>query len=136
MPLANVFINRYNKTHCQNKLLTYDVIKALEEHEWIGNVRELKNVIENMVIVSNNEYLQTEDLPWVERSENGEIEKEIREISRDESLTLGEAKERLERLILAAEVAKGSTTREIAEKHKVNSSTIVRKLQKYELNKR
>lgn len=29
-----------------------------------GNVRELKNVIENMVIVSNNEYLQTEDLPW------------------------------------------------------------------------
>ena len=27
-------------------------------------MRELKNVIENMVIVSNNEYLQTEDLPW------------------------------------------------------------------------
>ena len=33
MPLANLFINRYNKKYCQHKLLTYDVIKELEAHE-------------------------------------------------------------------------------------------------------
>ena len=131
MPLANLFINRYNKVYCQHKLFTYDVIKELEEHEWTGNVRQLKNVVENMVIVSNNEYLQTEDLPWVVTGETNERNRNIKEIASDESLTLQEATDKLEKMILAREKQICSSTREMAAKLNVNQSTIVRKLQKY-----
>ena len=134
MPLANLFINRYNKKYCQHKLFTYDVIKELEAHEWTGNVRQLKNVIENMVIVSNNEYLQTEDLPWVASSEKGKDTKEIKRIAGDDTLTLAEATDELEKMILTREKERCSSTREMAARLNVNQSTIVRKLQKYGLD--
>ena len=99
-----------------------------------GNVRQLKNVVENMVIVSNNEYLQTEDLPWIASSEKGESTKEIKRIASDDALTLAEATDELEKLILTREKERCSSTREMAAKLNVNQSTIVRKLQKYGLD--
>ena len=135
MPLANLFINRYNKKYCQHKLLTYDVIKELEAHEWTGNVRQLKNVIENMVIVSNNEYLQTEDLPWEPKvTEKGEVDRLVKDIVDIDSLTLAEATEELEKTILRRAKETCHSTREMANKLDVNQSTIVRKLQKYGLD--
>ena len=38
-------------------------LKALEEYEWPGNVRQLRNVIEKMVVLSSGEKLTVEDLP-------------------------------------------------------------------------
>ena len=135
MPLANLFINRYNKKYCQHKLLTYDVIKELEAHEWTGNVRQLKNVIENMVIVSNNEYLQTEDLQWEPKvTEKGEVDRLVKDIVDIDSLTLAEATEELEKTILRRAKETCHSTREMANKLDVNQSTIVRKLQKYGLD--
>lgn len=134
MPLASFFIQRYNKKYNQEKVLTSELVEELEKHEWTGNVRELKNVIENMVIVSNNEYLQLDDLPWAA--------KKIREENQDQNiidsiaasdLTLAEATEELEKQILQKAMNSSRSTREMAEKLKVNQSTIVRKLQKYRI---
>ena len=133
MPLASLFLNRYNKKYGQEKLLTYDLIKALEKHPWPGNVRQLKNIIENMVIVSNNEYLQTEDLPWNEKDKKNEMSRTIVSLVDNEELGLNEAVEELERRMLQKAKDTCGTTRKIAEKLKVNQSTVVRKLQKYNL---
>ena len=35
----------------------------LEQHEWKGNVRELRNVIERSLIVCESDELHPEDLP-------------------------------------------------------------------------
>ena len=43
--------------------LTRDYIAALEKAEWKGNIRELKNVIERSVILSETEALDTDTLP-------------------------------------------------------------------------
>lgn len=133
MPLASLFLNRYNKKYGQEKQLTYDLVKALERYPWPGNVRQLKNIMENMVIVSNNEYLQTEDLPWNEKSKKSGMNRTISSLVENEELGLNEAVEELERQILAKAKESCGTTRKIAEKLKVNQSTVVRKLQKYNL---
>ncbi|MCI8609677.1 MAG: sigma 54-interacting transcriptional regulator [Firmicutes bacterium] len=133
MPLASLFLNRYNKKYGQEKMLTYDLIKALEKYSWQGNVRQLKNIMENMVIVSNNEYLQTEDLPWNEKEKKNEMTRTIGSLVENEELGLNEAVEELERRILLKAKDTCGTTRKIAEKLKVNQSTIVRKMQKYNL---
>lgn len=60
--LADVFLKMYaGKTEQTQKRLDASAIKALKQHLWIGNVRELKNVIlqaafatEGDVITSNN----------------------------------------------------------------------------------
>ena len=57
VPLATKFVNQFNTLYGQKKKLTYSLIKELERYEWPGNIRELKNVIENLVVVSDDDYL-------------------------------------------------------------------------------
>ncbi|HZZ75074.1 MAG TPA: helix-turn-helix domain-containing protein, partial [Puia sp.] len=40
-----------------------DFLEALKKHEWKGNIRELKNIMERSLIVSNGAELTTDDLP-------------------------------------------------------------------------
>ncbi len=45
------------------KLFTTDAIEALQGYEWTGNVRELKNTIERIVIMTAKETITAVDLP-------------------------------------------------------------------------
>ncbi len=47
--LANRFLNEANRHQGRNARLEPAAVKALQAHEWRGNVRELKNTIERMV---------------------------------------------------------------------------------------
>lgn len=130
-PLSMLFLFQYNKRYNQNKELTIDVIKELEKYNWPGNIRQLKNVIENMVVVSNNEYLQINDLPWNKEKNAGR--KIVNLLENAENLTLTEATELLEKAMLEKAKTKHQTSRAIAESLGVDQSTIVRKLKKYNL---
>jgi len=132
MPLASFFLQKYNKKYGQEKLLTFEIVEELEKHEWVGNVRELKNVIENMVIVSNNEYLQIDDLPWaVTKRPSAASGGSMIEVAAASGMTLTEASEEVERMMITNALETCSSTRELAAKLGVNQSTIVRKMQKY-----
>lgn len=130
-PLSMMFLYQFNKKYNQNKELTIDVIKELEKYNWPGNIRELKNVIENMVVVSNNEYLQTEDIPWNKEKNSGR--KIVSMVNNTEDLTLMEATELLEKTMLEKAKLKYQTTRAIGENLGIDQSTVVRKLKKYNL---
>lgn len=41
-----------------------DFIEVLKQHQWPGNIRELRNVIERSVILANSEELKVESLPF------------------------------------------------------------------------
>ena len=54
--LAKYFIKQFSlKTNKQEPSITKSFLKALEHHPWKGNIRELKNVIERSVILSDGE---------------------------------------------------------------------------------
>lgn len=125
-PLALKFIHKFNNQYGQNKKFTYEVMKELEAYTWPGSIRELKNVIENMVVVSNNEYLQLNDLPWI-TCEKEYIDK------KEDSLSLQESLDQLEKKILINAKKNYGSSRKIAEVLKVDQSTIIRKLKKYDL---
>lgn len=121
LPIATKFTNSFNKLYGQNKKLTYDLVSELEDYPWPGNIRELKNVIENMVVVSQNEYLRSGDLSW--GRDSGEI--------LDEQPTLKAAMEDFEKRFLQKAKERWKTTEKIGEMLDVNQSTISRKLRKY-----
>ena len=125
-PLALKFIHKFNRQYGQNKKFTYEVMKELENYTWPGSIRQLKNVIENMIIVSNNEYLQLNDLPWL-CGGNPAVSKKQEELSLQESL------DQLELHILKNAKSRYGSSRKIAEALKVDQSTIIRKLKKYGL---
>jgi DNA-binding NtrC family response regulator len=75
-PLARCFTEVFSaKTNKKIKSLTDDFMGALKQHQWQGNIRELKNVIERSVILSDGDTLQIDTLPvemnYVPRAGNG-----------------------------------------------------------------
>ena len=57
------FSGEYRKTP---KQFTGDAIEALQGYEWIGNIRELKNTVERIVIMNAKETIAADDLPEIE----------------------------------------------------------------------
>lgn len=62
--LAKHFIKVFSaKTNKKVKTVSEDFIEALKHHQWPGNIRELKNIIERTVILSGSENLSADNLP-------------------------------------------------------------------------
>jgi DNA-binding NtrC family response regulator len=61
--LAETFLQRHA---ADNKLeprrFTHEALRALEEYDWPGNVRQLSHVVERAVTLSNGEWIEVEDL--------------------------------------------------------------------------
>jgi len=62
--LAMHFLNVYaGKLSKRITGITPQAMEALTAHRWVGNVRELENVIERAAVLTSNEVLDMEDLP-------------------------------------------------------------------------
>lgn len=62
--LANYFLDRINKRVGKNiKGLELDCIKEFQNSYWPGNLRQMEQVIERMVLLSNKSTLNAKDIP-------------------------------------------------------------------------
>lgn len=62
--LIDAFIDEFNKTNQRNiSGISPKAINVLMSYDYPGNIRELKNIIESMAILSHNEILDLDDLP-------------------------------------------------------------------------
>lgn len=57
---VTVFSHKMNK---KVRKIEESFIETLQQHNWNGNIRELKNVIERSIILMNDDELKTENLP-------------------------------------------------------------------------
>ena len=63
--LANNFLQVFAaKTNKKVNTITEEFTEALKLHDWPGNIRELKNVIERSVILTNSNELTADTLPF------------------------------------------------------------------------
>ena len=51
-PIATKFVTEFNRVHQHNFRLTPALIRRLRDHDYPGNVRQLRNVIERLVVIS------------------------------------------------------------------------------------
>src|SRR5512145_1611412 len=62
--LTRLFIERYRtKFHSSVKGISDSALKILSTHRWPGNIRELENLMERLVAMSDKEWITDEDLP-------------------------------------------------------------------------
>jgi DNA-binding NtrC family response regulator len=67
IPLAEFFLRKFKRTPIP-KVLSQEVKEILQEHNWRGNVRELRNTIENMLIFSQGNVLSPDDIPFMKNA--------------------------------------------------------------------
>ena len=48
------FLNKVNQRHGRNVILAADALRQLESYTWPGNIRQLENVIERLVVMSES----------------------------------------------------------------------------------
>lgn len=65
VPLANYYLNLYNTKYKTNKVFSSDVIDIFMNYEWLGNIRQLKNIIERAFVFSNKPEITNHDLPEI-----------------------------------------------------------------------
>ncbi|MCS6893958.1 MAG: sigma-54 dependent transcriptional regulator, partial [Deltaproteobacteria bacterium] len=61
--LANYFFDRYKKKYNRDLVIKSSFIEALKLHEFRGNVRELQNIIERVVLLNETGTITYKDLP-------------------------------------------------------------------------
>ena len=63
--LARFFLRRYNVKFRKNiQGIADSTLKILGSHWWPGNIRELENLIERLVAISDKDWITDEDLPY------------------------------------------------------------------------
>ena len=120
---VNEFAGRNGKAI---RLISDRALELLRSHDWVGNVRELRNVIERAVIVSNVDTLRVEHLPDEIRAKEGDLP----ERAGAGLLTLAEAEARHIARVLARTGGQIGTAADVLGIHR---NTLARKIREYGL---
>lgn len=124
-PLVKIFTEKANKKYRFNKSFTQKAIELLEIYEWPGNIRELINVVERALIVSNKDQIYSTELPMAEKSAVRPGTKHTH--------NLKEITERIELEYISAAYEEYGNVRDAARSLGIDASTFVRKRKKYSL---
>ena len=69
--LASYFLEKYSTANnSKTKAFAPSALRVLSDAMWEGNVRELENLVERLVVLSNKEIIEEADLPSVNQSED------------------------------------------------------------------
>jgi PAS domain S-box-containing protein len=128
--LAHHFLNIYNERYNRSKQLTSEVVEIFIRYSWPGNVRELENVIERMVVISEDNQITKKDLPG--EFFNKEEMNNSAGVYVSRLMPLKEASALVEYQLIKQAIEEGGSTYKAAEILGVDQSTIIRKLKRYE----
>lgn len=127
-PLIDMYLLHYNEKYKENKTITASAKKVLSGFKWPGNIRELQNIVERLVLTTGSSEIDVDDLPEfiLEASENTD------NVPRRGSLA--DQMDIAEKRIFMKAAEKCSSTRDIARMLQTSQPTVVRKLQKYDID--
>lgn len=132
LPLTQHFIQQYNEKYGVEKRLDPKALPIMESHGWHGNVRELQNVLERLLVITDGETIEA---AAVAEQLNKFKNRFHSPITVNELVPLQEAKEILEKKLIGMALEKYPSMRKAAEALGLDHSNIVRKAAKYGLHK-
>ena len=131
LPLINHFIGLFAEKNSGKKRLSRAALDALLAYSYPGNVRELINICERLVVMSDTEIVDYQDLPGdiVNHVDNLQVLQE----NWPEGMSLQLVLDRAEKTVLAQSLKRYANQSKMAKALGVNQSTIARKLKKHGL---
>ena len=126
--LVSNFLLQMNEKYEMNKSISPDLRSFLFQYDWPGNIRELSNLIERLVLLTRDNLITVNHLPSEYKSAILSTSSPLQE-----NLTLKEAVEQAEKQVILHAVKNSSTTYELAKLLDTSQATVVRKLKKYNI---
>ncbi|KAB2338050.1 PAS domain S-box protein [Cytobacillus depressus] len=123
--LINMFLSKTNNKYGVKKTISEEAMRSLYDYEYPGNIRELQNLIERLVITTIGDK--------IEAAKVFDIIEPIQQKNMQDIIPLKEAVEQLEKKLLLSAFKKYKTTRKVAEALQIDQSTVVKKANKFQL---
>ncbi len=127
-PLLQFYLHHFNARHKKNRFYTVEAIEVLQNYPWPGNIRELENLVEQLIIMAKQDEISFSDLP--ERFHKKDAENKNLHLHM-EGDTLPEILETVERNVIKEAYKQHKTTRKTAKALGIPQSTLMRRLKKY-----
>jgi DNA-binding NtrC family response regulator len=126
--LADFFLDKYRKQMNKNiKGISNDAMRALMNHEWKGEIRELENVIERAVIFCNEDFINIKNLPT-------QFQSDTEPSDYSPSGSLDESVKRFEKEIIIRALESNEFNKEkTADALQVGLSTLYRKMKELDI---
>ncbi|MDO4869829.1 MAG: sigma 54-interacting transcriptional regulator [Bacillota bacterium] len=129
LPLIRLNLAKFNKNLGENKTISSDALSILIKYPWPGNIRELQNIVERLIITTSHDVISSDDIfEFIKKDADQNTSFSL-------DLSLAAAMEQAEKEILRQALDNYKSTRAIAKVLQVSQPTIVRKLNKYGLTK-
>jgi DNA-binding NtrC family response regulator len=108
-----------------------DAVKLLQENNWSGNVRELKNIIERIIIIVDKREVSRKDIEFLFKPGKESVDNII-----DDSNSFQEFKEKAERAFIVKQLNENNwNISKTAELMDIQRSHLYNKMKKYEIEK-
>ncbi|MCO5385992.1 MAG: sigma 54-interacting transcriptional regulator [Desulfosporosinus sp.] len=124
LPLAKHFLDKVNERYKMQKYFSYEICKLFEEYNWPGNIRELANLVERLVIMSEQDAIFPDQLPepFFAKFSSSSLR-----VSVDQIIPLKEARDIVETELIIKALKEYNSLRRAGEVLGVAHSTLLRK---------
>lgn len=132
VPITIHLLNQINKKYGTLKTISQEVIESFLCHEWPGNVRQLKNLLERVVVLSTGKEIVKGDLPK-DFLEDEETDRKRDPYINENELpgSMSDEIERLEKHWITMALKRGGSIRNAGSILGMNPSSVYRKMKKY-----
>lgn len=135
LPLSLEFLTKFNEKYSHNKRFDLRALQILETYSWPGNIRQLENLIERMVITTQEDVIKPQDAANYLKFPSGRPESGGGGIIIQDIIPLKRALSMVEKELVKRALKLHGTTRNAAKVLEVGHSSIIRKVEKYKLHR-
>lgn len=129
LPLVHHFMSRLSAEYGLKRFLSPEVQEILLAYHWPGNIRELRNVVDQLMIYSSTSQVSVVDLPE-ELLSDPHTDNNGKDDWSNDGLTLKKAVQIFEKKIIEDALQKYGKTSEAAKALGIDPTTLTRKVKK------
>lgn len=122
LPLIQQYQRNFNEKYQLEKSLSPEVIESLAQYDWPGNIRQLINVVERLMVSTPQSEISLKDLPEYLRAQSAKA---------DHGLNLKDRVLAFEKDLIISALNIHGSTRATAEALGVEQSTLVKKIARF-----
>ena len=123
LPLIHAFLKGANEKYGWEKTMSGSLIHTLIQRDWPGNIRQLKNMVERLAVLSDGDRISDETLVGTEHA--------LPDFHGDETHSLKETLKLVEKKIIQKAYARHGTTVGVAKALSISQSSAARKVAEY-----
>ena len=125
IPLSYSFLYKFNEKYGENKLISQECLDLFSCYHWPGNIRQLENLIERLVIVTNNPVIEVSDLPpFISANDNPSNQTKL-------PRSLDDALEQVQRKLVRESFQKNRSSRKVAKDLNISQTRASKLIRKY-----